>query len=301
MAVLFTILFLFVGTAMAAVAVRAAAAMFAGFPTAKLIAMPFREAAFLLIQQNTSTERPDALNWKLAPALYFALAAVAISVVPLAKGIVVADLQAGIVLWGACESLVVVAVFLQGWSANSPFPLIGAYRYAATGLSAMLISMFVLIGAALPAESLSVSAIVEAQRPVWNVVRQPLGLPLFIMLGLSLSLRGPFNYADAADLAGGTVSEVSGPSRLCWEVARLATLVSFSAMAASAFLGGYLGPVLPGIAWLILKSLLILIITIAAGHLFARTTPSRMMTFQWIVLLPLSFLGLAVAGLEALP
>src|SRR3546814_7536779 len=80
----------------------------------------------------------------------------------------------------------------------------------------MLISMFVLIAAALPAESLAVSAIVESQASVWNVVRQPPGLLLFLMLGLSLTLRGPFDYADASDLAGGTSAEDSGPARAAW-------------------------------------------------------------------------------------
>src|SRR3546814_9563462 len=82
--------------------------------------------------------------------------------------------------------------------------------------------MFVLIAAALPAESLAVSAIVESQASVWNVVRQPPGLLLFLMLGLSLTLRGPFDYADASDLAGGTSAEDSGPARAAWQAARLA-------------------------------------------------------------------------------
>ena len=74
----------------------------------------------------------------------------------------------------------------------------------------MLVSMFVLIAAALPAQSLALSAIVASQRELWNVVRQPLGLPLFLLVGLSLTLRGPFDYADSADLAGGTSAETSG-------------------------------------------------------------------------------------------
>src|SRR3546814_14448659 len=104
------------------------------------------------------------------------------------SGFVVADFDAGIVLWGACEALTVVAVFLHGWSPNAPLPLIGAYRYVAIGLPAMLLSMFVLIAAALPAESLAVSAIVDSQASVWNVVRQPPGRLLFLLLGLSLPL-----------------------------------------------------------------------------------------------------------------
>ncbi|BBC71689.1 NADH-quinone oxidoreductase subunit H [Altererythrobacter sp. B11] len=262
---------------------------------------PFAEAARLLLQQSIRTERPDRVNWVLAPVLYFALAAAGLSVVSFARGLAVADLDSGIVLWGACEALTIVAVFLHGWSANSLLPLIGGYRFVAIGLPAMLLSMFVLIGAALPAQSLAVSAIVESQRELWNVVRQPLGLPLFLLLGLAISLRGPFDYADSADLAGGTQSETSGSARLAWAIARLAMLTAFAAMGASVFLGGYLGPWLPGPVWLALKTAVLLVVMVWLGQRFARFQVARMMTLLWTVLLPLSFLDLAIAGVEALP
>jgi len=258
------------------------------------------DSARLLLQQRVSTERPDALNLALAPLLYFALAAIGLSVVPLAPELVVASPDAGIVLWGACEALTVVAVFLHGWSANAPLPLIGAYRYVAVGLPAMLLSMFVLIGTALPAESLSLPAIVESQRDGWNLLRQPLGLPLFLLLGLTLSLRGPFDYGDSTDLAGGTQAEASGRARLGWRVAKLAMLVSFSAVAASAFLGGYLGPLLPPPLWLLLKSAAVLLLVLVLERTLARTPPARMMTLLWVVLTPLAFVDLLVAGLGAL-
>src|SRR3546814_8318491 len=73
------------------------------------------------------------------------------------------------------------------------------------------------------------------------------------MLGLSLTLRGPFDYADASDLAGGTSAEDSGPARAAWQAARLAMLVSVSAMTSAVFLGGYHGPWLPGPVWMLVK------------------------------------------------
>jgi NADH-quinone oxidoreductase subunit H len=276
-------------------------AIIAGRPFGRPVAASLRRAAFLLRQQRIATERPDMLNWLLAAGAFFALAAVGLSVVPFAPGMALNDIETGIVLWGACEALTVVVVFLHGWSANAPFPLIGAYRYVAIGLPAMLVSMFVLIAAALPAQSLSVPVIVESQRGLWNVVRQPLGLPLFILLGLSLTFRGPLGYADPFDLADGTSAEDSGPMRAAWQMARLAMLVSFAAMAASLFLGGYLGPWLPGPVWLFLKTAFVLVVTVVAGHLLARTPPARMLTLLWIVFLPISFLDLIIAGVEALP
>lgn len=261
---------------------------------------PLRDAAACLLQQQTRTEHPDRLNWKLAPALYLGLAATGMAVVPMSHAAPVVDMDVGIVLWGAIEALVVVAVFLHGWSANSQLPLLAGYRYVAIALPIMLLSMFALIAAAIPAQSLSFAAIVESQADVWNVLRQPLGLPLFLTLGLSLTFRGPFAYADSADLSGGTASEISGASRLLWEAARLAMLVAFAAVATTVFLGGYLGPLLPGPIWLIVKTVALLVVLIGASHMLARVPPSRMLTLLWTVLLPLAFIDLVLAGIVAL-
>ena len=261
---------------------------------------PFRAAAAHLSRQRLTTEAPDRMNWFLAIAGYLGLAATGLALVPVGPDAAIIGINTSVVLWGACESLVVVVVFLHGWSPSSPLALIGAYRYVAIGLPVMLLSMFVLIAAALPARSLDLREIVTSQASMWNIVRQPLGLPLFLLLGLSLTLRGPFDYADSADLAGGTSVEDSGANRAGWQVARLAMLVGFSAVAASAFLGGYLGPVLPGPVWLILKTLTVMAVIIVLTHLVARMPVARMLGLIWTVLLPLSFAHLLWAGLEAL-
>ena len=271
-----------------------------GRPPRAPLANPLYRCATMLRQQSNLTEAPDLLNWRLAPALYAGLAGTGVALVPFSSASVLADLEVGIVWWGAVEALTVVIVFLHGWSANSQFGLIGAYRYVAIGLPAMLISMFVLIAAALPAESLAVPKIIESQRELWNVIRQPLGLPLFLLIGLSLSFRGPFNYADSADLADGTASEISGAARLVWEFARLAMLTAVATVAASVFLGGYLGPWLPGPMWLVLKTAAVLLVLVGLSHQLARISPSRMMTLIWTVLLPLSFVHLVWAGVLAL-
>lgn len=261
---------------------------------------PLRIAAAHLTRQRLTTEAPDRMNWFLAIAGYLALAAIGLAVVPLGPDTALIGISTSVVLWGSCEALVVVVVFLHGWSPNSPLALIGAYRYVAVGLPIMLLSMFVLIAAALPARSLDLREIVMSQADMWNVIRQPLGLPLFLLLGMSLTLRGPFDYADSTDLAGGTSVEDSGANRAGWQIARLAMLTGFSAVAASAFLGGYLGPVLPGPVWLILKTLTVMAVIIALSHLLARMPVARMLGLIWMILLPLSFADLLWAGLEAL-
>lgn len=257
-------------------------------------------AAWLWRQRATVTERPDVAMWLLAPAFYGACAAAAVAVVPLADGVAAADVRTGIVVFGAVEVLAMVAVYLHGWSANSYVSLIGGYRFVAMVGSTLLISMFVLIAAALPAESLSIGRIVESQAGMWNVVRQPLGLPLWLVVALATTFWGPLGVADATDLAGGTAAETSGRHRLAWAAARRAMLVAYALAGAAVFLGGYHGPVLPGWLWLAVKALAVLALLLAAGHLLGRWRPERVVTVAWTVLLPLSFAHLAQAGALAL-
>lgn len=264
------------------------------------ILAPLQDAASLWYAPANQTEAPDRAAWRLAPVLYLVLAAMGLALVPWTAGFVPVDLTTGIVLWGALEPLATVVIFLQGWAPNAHFPLIGAYRYVSLGLSYILVSMFVLIGVALPAESLQVSAVVESQAELWNVIRQPLGLPLFLLVGLGISFWGPLNFADSDDLAGGASSEASGRTRLLWQMGRAAMLVAFAAIGASAFLGGWQGPWLPGPVWVILKTLTVLFALILLGHHLPRPSPERFLTLAWVVLLPLAFVDLAWAGVEAL-
>lgn len=261
---------------------------------------PARVAALLLVQRQPETERPDAALWAFAPAFLGALAAAALIAVPLGPATGAPDIQSGIVYFGAAMAMVMVAVYLNGWSANSAFPLIGAYRFVAEALSYEMPLALVLIAAALPAESLSVADIVRSQADVWNVVRQPLGLPLYLVAGLGLAFWGPLALPDAADLAGGTAAELSGAQLLLWRAARAAVLVAVAAMGAAAFLGGWLGPWLPGAVWMALKTIALLAVMIAAGHLVARVRLERFVVVSWVALIPLALIDVFASGVLAL-
>lgn len=261
---------------------------------------PLDDSALLLVTRASTTERPDVQAWALAPALLAAMAAAAVATVPLAPDVAVADVADGIVLFGAAMAVVMVGVYLHGWSANSPLPLVGGYRFIALALSYEMPLALVLIAAALPAESLSVGAIVESQHDVWNVVRQPLGLPLYLVAGMGLAFWGPLNVADANDLAGGTGAEVSGPPRLVWQVARRFVLVAVAVMGAAVFLGGWQGPALPGGAWMALKTVVLLAGLVWLGHRMARVRLERFVVVAWTVLIPLALVDVFVSGAIAL-
>lgn len=257
---------------------------------------PLRGAARLLLKSRTVTERPDREAWALAPPLMAGLAAAALAAIPAASGVAVADIPAGIVLFGAAMIQVMVAVFLHGWGPNSVFPMIGAFRMAATGLSIGIPFSLVLITTALPAESLSVGEIIVSQESLWNVLRQPLGLPIYLITAMGFSFWGPLGLPDGADIAEGTRSESSGAVLLAWRAARIAVLVAVSAMGAAAFLGGYLGPILPGWVWMTIKTAALALVVLWAGHRIARVRVEGMVKMGWLVLLPLALVDVFVSG-----
>lgn len=257
---------------------------------------PFRQAALFVMQHRTITERPDTQLWAAAPALLAAIALAALLVIPFSPQSSSTGIESGIVYFGALMALVMVAVYLNGWSANSLFPMIGGYRFIAAALSYEMPLVLVLIGAALPAESLSVNAIVVSQQSAWNVVRQPLGLPLYLIAGLGVAFWGPLALPDSADLAGGTESELSGMPLLLWRMGRAAVLVAVAGMGAAVFLGGWNGPWLPGPVWMTIKTTTLIGVMVAAGHLFARVRLERFVVVAWAVLIPLALVDVFAAG-----
>ena len=257
----------------------------------RAMAAPLVRAALLGLQRPSRTERPDLPAWVLAPALLGALGAAGLTTVPLSPRLAVADVPEGIVLFGAAMALVMVAVFLHGWAANSAFPLVGGYRFVALALSYEMPLALVLIAAALPAESLSVGDIVRSQAGLWNVVRQPLGLPLYLVAVLGLSFWGPLELPDAPDLAGGTRAE---------ELGRGMVLVASAAMGAAVFLGGWLGPWLPAPVWMGVKTAAILATLVGVRHALGRVRTERFVVIAWAGLIPLALVDVFVSGWLAL-
>ena len=154
---------------------------------------PLAEAAVQMRQTRVGTERPDWQAWALAPGLLVALAATMFVVVPLAPDVVITAAPHSVVMFAAVAALVVIPAFLEGWSPNSILALLGAYRMFAQALSYVIPLALVLIGAALPTESLGFDRIVADQQGLWNVVRMPLGLPVYLAAVTGMAFWGPLS------------------------------------------------------------------------------------------------------------
>lgn len=265
-----------------------------------VLEQPLRTSALLLLQQRTLTERPDAGAWMLAPALLGASAATATALVPFSARAATFDVSAGIVYFGAAMALVMIAVYLEGWSPNSALPLIGGYRFVAQALSYEMPLALVLIAAALPAESLAIGAIVRSQAGVWNVIRQPLGLPIYLIASIGLAFWGPLALPGGEDLAGGVRTELSGVTLLLWRAAHLAVVVAVSAMGAAIFLGGWLGPWIPGPVWMMLKTIALIVVILASGHTLARVRLEWFVLVAWTILIPAALVDVFASGILVL-
>jgi len=261
---------------------------------------PVKRLSFLMLQPVTTTERPDYGAWILAPPLLGALAAVGAVAVPIGGPSPGGDIPTGLVLFGAAMLIVLVAVFIFGWAANSVFPMVGGYRFAAVVLSIGIPFSLVVLTTAIPAESLSVGVIVEAQSNLWFLIEQPLGLPIYLVTAAAIAFWGPFDLPEGADIAGGIVVEASGARLAMWRVSRASLMVTLALMGQAVFLGGYLGPVLPGWLWTVVKTALLLIVLALSGRTIARIRVQTFVWFGWVVLLPLALVDVFLSGWIAL-
>jgi NADH-quinone oxidoreductase subunit H len=287
------------GVYLLAVVDRLAAAWVAGEGwRAAELAEPARSALRMLLSEPRSTERPDRPLWRLAPVLLVTLVLAALVVMPLAPGVVAADLSVGIVYFTAIFALTMVAVFAAGWGPNSKYPLVAGYRFIGQALAYEMPFAITIIAVALPAESLSLVDIVASQeRVLWNVVLQPVGFAIYLLSALAVAFWGPFDVVDSADLAGGARAELAGAPALVWRFGRYGLLLAAAAFAVPLFLAGGAGPWLPAPVWSGLKVLAVAGGLVAVSHLSVRIRLDRFMKIAWVFLIPLSLANLFLVGL----
>lgn len=270
-----------------AAASATAGAIAAGRPVgAAELLSPLRDAVRLLHVRRRTTLHPDALLWRVGGASILVTALLAAGTIPVGERAVLVS-PVSVVWFNAAEALLWAALWLTGWGANSASGLVAGYRFLATALAYELLLMLSLISASAAAGSLDVLAIAQAQESgVWFVVIMPVAFVLFLAAALALSFWGPFAQPAATDLAGGILAELSGVDRLIVLMGRYAWITTASAMAVPLFLGGGAGPLLPPVAWQLVKTLLVLAAVVTVRWRWPLVRPDRFEETAWVVLLP---------------
>jgi NADH-quinone oxidoreductase subunit H len=233
----------------------------------------------------------------IAPAVIVVTVLMSFAVLPIAPGIIVSDLNIGLLFVLAMSSLGVYSVVLAGWSSDNKYSLLGGLRAAAQMLSYEVFMGLSLMGVVLLAGSFDLSVIIEAQRHLWFVVPQFLGFILFLIAGVAETRRLPFDLPEAeSELIAGFHSEYSGMKFGMFFVGEYLGVILISSLIAILFFGGWLGPILPPIVWFLIKTFFFISFFILLRASLPRPRFDQLMSWGWKVMLPLSLANLLITG-----
>ncbi len=265
---------------------------------------PISDGLKLLFKETILPAGANRVVFIVAPMITFVLSLVAWAVIPFDKGMVIADINVGILYLFAISSLGVYGIIMAGWASNSKYPFLGALRSAAQMVSYEVSMGFVIITVALAAGSLNLTTIVESQRDIWYAI--PL-LPMFVIFFVSIlaeTNRTPFDLPEGeSELVAGYFVEYSSMTFALFFLGEYANMILLSAMTAILFLGGWLAPIgiapltwIPGPIWLALKIALVMFVFIWVRATLPRYRYDQLMRLGWKVFLPFSLLWVVLTA-----
>ncbi len=262
---------------------------------ADVFKMLFKE---LIVPTNASP-----FLYRLAPVLALAPAFAAWAVVPFDDGVVLANVNAGLLVLLALTSMGVYGIILGGWASNSKYAILGALRSAAQVISYEIAMGFALVGVLVAAGSMNLTAIVNAQAGDMGALEWfwlPL-FPLFLIYfisGVAETNRAPFDVAEGeSEIVAGFHVEYSGSAFAIFFLAEYANMILVSFLAALLFLGGWLSPFQgvvggwlgsPGWWWLFAKASIFAFAYLWFRASFPRYRYDQIMRLGWKVFIPIT-------------
>jgi len=268
---------------------------------------PLADGVKLILKESFMPANVDVLVYWLAPALSMITALFVYAVIPFGPEVTLfgrpvalrlADVDVGILVVLAASSIGVYGIILGGWSSNSKYSLLGSLRSSAQLISYELALGLAVIAVVLTAGSLSLVRIVEAQRSVWFVLRQPLAFLIFLVAALAETNRAPFDLPEAEqELVAGYQTEYGGFKFAMFYIGEYVAVVTMSALITTLFWGGWHGPVLPGVLWFVAKTLAFIFVFIWVRATLPRVRHDQLMAFGWKVLVPLGLVNIVATAL----
>jgi NADH-quinone oxidoreductase subunit H len=289
---------------------------------------PIADAFKLIFKEVIAPTQADRVLFFVAPLLVIMPALAAWAVIPFAPGVVLADINAGLLYVMAITSVGVYGVIIAGWASNSKYAFLGSMRAAAQMVSYELAMGFVLVAVLLVAGTLNLSGIVEGQNRgrfadlgltflSWNWL--PL-LPLFVIYVVSSvaeTNRHPFDVVEGeSEIVAGHMIEYSGMSFAVFFLAEYANMILLSTLATIMFLGGWAAPIdlarlgaatgwwtieipawlqsLSGWAWLIAKVFVVVSLFIWFRASFPRYRYDQIMRLGWKIFIPVTLAWLVL-------
>ncbi len=258
---------------------------------------PLADMIKIFMKEDWIPPFSDRVVFVVAPAIVVTTVLLSFAIVPLAPGVVVADLDVGVLFFLAMAGLGAYSVVLAGWASNNKYALLGALRASAQMISYEVFMGLSLMGVVLLAGSFRMQDIVRAQERLWFVVPQFLGFLVFAIAGLAESHRLPFDLPESeSELVAGYHSEYSGMKFGMFFVGEYLGVTLISALIAVLFFGGWRGPWLPPLVWFLLKTFLFIVCFILMRASLPRPRYDQLMKVGWKLLLPLVLANLLVTG-----
>ena len=263
----------------------------------------FADGLKVFLQETIVPAASNKVLFLLAPIITFTVALIVWAVVPFQVGVVLADINVGLLYVLAASSLGVYGIILAGWASNSKYPFFSAIRAAAQMVSYEVAIGFVIISVVMWAGSFNLTTIVEAQKGLYGFINgfgfNPLLFPMavvFLISALAETQRAPFDLTEAeSELVAGYQTEYSSMAFALYWLGEYANVLLMCALNATLFWGGYLPPfdwaplyLVPGILWLFAKILFFFFVFSWIKATVPRYRYDQLMRLGWKVFLPLS-------------
>ncbi|KTD22681.1 NADH dehydrogenase I subunit H [Legionella lansingensis] len=273
---------------------------------------PFADLFKLITKEIIVPTRSNKYLFVIAPLFALVPALAGWAVIPFSEGVVLANINAGVLYLFAMSSLGVYGVLIAGWASNSKYAMFGALRSAAQTVSYEIAMGFSLVGVLIAAGSMNLTEIVLSQRGgIWHWWFLPL-LPLFVAFwisGIAETNRAPFDLAEGeSEIVAGFHVEYSGIGFALFFLSEYASMILISTVITLLFLGGWLSPfegipvlddiffVVPGFVWLLLKISLFLFIYLWIRATFPRYRYDQLMRLGWKILIPVTIVWVVVTA-----
>jgi NADH-quinone oxidoreductase subunit H len=268
----------------------------------------FADGIKLIFKEDIIPTGADQFLFKFAPFLVVMGAFSAFAVIPWGNGLVVSDLNIGVLYIIAITSLGAIGLLMAGWASNNKYALYGGMRSAAQMVSYEIPTAIVILAVVSQVGSLNLQDIIAAQADGlfgvnrWFITRlyglNFIAFVLFFICGLAETNRNPFDIPEAeSELVAGFHTEYSGLRFGFFFLAEYGAMFLVSGLSAILFLGGWVGPYFSGPLVFFIKALFLVFVQMWLRWTLPRLRVDQLMALCWKYLIPIAFVVLLlVAG-----
>ena len=259
---------------------------------------PIADALKLVIKEDILPSASDKAIFWVAPVIVVVPAFMIWVTIPASQSLVIKNLELGLFYITAFAVVGILGLVLAGWGSANKYGVLGGLRSAAQLISYEIPVIMVVVAVGMLAQSLDLRVIVASQNPVLYVAVLPLGLVIFFIAGLAEVGRTPFDiYHAESEVVGGPFVEYSGAHWAVFFLAEYINTFAIAALAALLFLGGWLGPFLPGVVWFLLKVYALVLVIFWIRGTLPRLRIDQLMAFAWKVMVPLAFYTIVITAI----